>query len=254
MTPALEVRDLVIEYRHGVRAVDGVNLRVEPGQTLGVVGESGSGKSSVARAILGLTKPSSGVILLEGEDLAAGGRGAGRTRRRVQMVFQDPFASLNPRLTIGSALQEVIGRNAPRDARDKPGDLLELVELPTAMLGRYPHEMSGGQRQRVAIARALAARPRVLIADEVTSALDASVQASILNLLTRLQRETGIAYLFISHNLAVVRYVSDHVSVMQGGRVVESAPRDILFDAPRDPYTRRLLDAAPALPTSAERN
>ncbi|WP_370410313.1 ABC transporter ATP-binding protein [Streptomyces fradiae] len=213
-------------------AVDGVSLEVPEGSVTGLVGESGSGKSTLARAVAGLT-PYRGSV-------------TGVARGRVQMVFQDPYSSLNPRMSIGDAVAE--GTRVPRAQRAaEVGRLLELVALPAAYAGKYPRELSGGQRQRVAIARALAARPELLIADEITSALDVSVQGAVLNLLRELRGELGLTMLFISHNLAVVRYVCDAVAVMHHGRLVESGPVEDVIGAPRDAYTRTLLDAVPRL-------
>ncbi|WP_433404646.1 ABC transporter ATP-binding protein [Streptomyces sp. CA-146814] len=213
-------------------AVDGVSLEVPRGSVTGLVGESGSGKSTLARAVAGLT-PYQGTV-------------SGVARGRVQMVFQDPYSSLNPRMSIGDAVAE--GTRVPRAQRAaEVGRLLELVSLPAAYTGKYPRELSGGQRQRVAIARALAAGPELLIADEITSALDVSVQGAVLNLLRELRGELGLTMLFISHNLAVVRYVCDAVAVMHHGRLVESGPVEGVIGAPRHAYTRTLLDAVPRL-------
>jgi peptide/nickel transport system ATP-binding protein len=213
-------------------AVDRVSLEVPKGSVAGLVGESGSGKSTLARAVAGLT-PYSGTV-------------SGVARGRVQMVFQDPYSSLNPRMSIGDAIAE--GTRVPRAQRSaEVGRLLELVSLPATYAGKYPRELSGGQRQRVAIARALAAEPELLIADEITSALDVSVQGAVLNLLRELRGELGLTMLFISHNLAVVRYVCDAVAVMHHGRLVEFGPVEDVIGAPRHEYTRTLLDAVPRL-------
>jgi peptide/nickel transport system ATP-binding protein len=248
----LEIRGLTVRFagRHRtLTAVDGVDLHLPSGQVLGLVGESGSGKSTVARARVGLVPISAGQVLLDGEDIAGGRRGAA-ARRQIQMVFQDPYGSLNPRMTVGETIGEAVaahGRVGRRQRRDEVERLLELVALDPDHARRLPRELSGGQRQRVAIARALAAEPRILIADEVTSALDASVQGAILNLLRDLQARLGLTVLFISHNLAVVRYVSDVVAVMYLGKVIEIATTDELLERPQHPYTRALLDAVPQL-------
>lgn len=246
----LSVEGLSVRYGgdDGFTAVDGVSFSIPDGGTLGLVGESGSGKTSVGRAILGLVE-STGHIRLGDEDYSA--RRARRTRHfrsRVQMVFQDPFSSLNPRMTVQETLSEAveIAGSTPRAARRaRAGDLLEMVELDRALMVRYPHEFSGGQLQRVAIARALALQPEVVIADEVTSALDVSVQATVLNLLRRLQRELDLSVLFISHNLASIQAMSDEVAVMYLGRFVETGGAVDLFNNPAHPYTRTLLKSMP---------
>ena len=234
-----------------VMAVDEVTMSVPPGAVVGLVGESGSGKSTLARAIVGLVSPTSGSIRIDGADLATLSAGATRRARLpVQMIFQDPNSSLNPRMTVGAALSEALGarERVGRAARDdEVAELLDLVTLDRRMATAYPRELSGGQRQRVAIARALAVKPDVLICDEVTSALDASVTGAILNLLRDLRRELGLSILFISHNLAVVRYVSDQIGVMYLGRIVEFAEAEALVRSAEHPYTRALLDAVPRL-------
>jgi peptide/nickel transport system ATP-binding protein len=231
--------------RHGLTAVDDVHLVVPDAQIVGLVGESGSGKSTLARAAVGLAPVTAGRILLDGRPVPLRGR-----RRPVQMVFQDPYSSLDPRMTIGASISETIPRRdlagaAPVDRRAEVARLLGLVGLDTGLAGSFPAALSGGQRQRVALARALAARPDVVIADEITSALDVSVQGTVLNLLRDVLRELGTSMLFISHNLAVVRYVATSVAVMYLGRVVEHGPTaDVLAD-PQHPYTRDLLAAVP---------
>ena len=251
---SLEVRSLSVHYgtgRHRLLAVDRVDLDVPAGSVVGVVGESGSGKSTLARAIVGLVPTTGGSVLFDGADLGRlGPKGLRARSRRVQMVFQDPYGSLNPRMTVGDALSEAVRarERASRDSRrHEVAELLDLVALDQRYLRALPRELSGGQRQRVAIARALAMRPDLLIADEVTSALDASVTGAILNLLRELRERLGVSILFISHNLAVVRYVSDVVGVMYLGRLVECAPTDQLVSQPRHPYTKALLDAVPTM-------
>lgn len=258
MTLLLSVEDLHKHFPDRVgalRAVDGVSFQIKPGETLGLVGESGCGKSTVGRTILRLYKPTSGRIVLEGRDIAPLQESALRPLRRdVQMVFQDPFSSLNPRSRIGRILEEpfvVWGEGRARDRRDQVVALLERVGLGAEAADRYPHELSGGQRQRVGIARALALKPKLIVCDEAVSALDVSVRAQIINLLVDLQRTLGIAYLFISHDLAVVEHVSDRVAVMYLGRIVEIASADQLWSNPIHPYTRALFDASPKLPAAA---
>ncbi len=232
-----------------VRAVDGVNFRVARGQTLSLVGESGSGKTTTARAVLRLIEPTEGSIQFDGIDVRAlNARPLRALRRRMQVIFQDPYSSLNPRLTVQAMLSEVFrahGIGTPRDHADRAAALLEDVGLDAEAAARYPHEFSGGQRQRLGIARALAVDPEFIVADEPVSALDVSVQAQILNLLERLQAERGLTYLFIGHDLSVVRHISDVVAVMYLGRIVEMGPTEQVFNAPVHPYTKALLDAAP---------
>jgi len=242
---------LMARLRHTermLRAVDGVDLDVRRGEALALVGESGSGKSTLALALTGLQATDAGQIQLEGRVLP--GHRARDDRRRIQMVFQDPYSSLNPRLTVGSMLAELLRVHhvVPREeVRSFSAELIRLVGLDEGALGAYPRQFSGGQRQRVAIARALALRPEILVADEPVSALDVSVQATILNLLRDLRRELGLTLLLISHNLAVVRHLCDRVAVMYLGRIVEVAPAEELFRDPRHPYTRGLLAAIPRL-------
>ncbi|MBI3148504.1 MAG: ATP-binding cassette domain-containing protein [Betaproteobacteria bacterium] len=237
--------------RQFVHAVDGVSFRIERGKTLALVGESGCGKSTVARLLVGLYAPTRGTVRFDGQDtLAALATPAGRAlHRRMQMIFQDPYASLNPRWKVldivGEPLREhgLVG-DLPA-LRARVAELLHSVGLAGADCEKFPHQFSGGQRQRISIARALATQPEFLVCDEPTSALDVSVQAQVLNIMKDLQRERGLTYLFISHNLAVVRHVSDAVGVMYLGRLVEIAGKQTLFSAPRHPYTRMLLDAIP---------
>ncbi|HUL66021.1 MAG TPA: dipeptide ABC transporter ATP-binding protein [Burkholderiaceae bacterium] len=241
-----------------VRAVDGVSLRVEAGETFAIVGESGCGKSTVARLLLRLIEPTRGTLRLEGRDLAAlPDRALRSVRGQLQIVFQDPYGSLNPRMTVGAMLEEplMLHEVVPQRERGRRvQELLALVGLRTADAQRYPHEFSGGQRQRLAIARALAPAPEIIVCDEPVSALDVSIQAQILNLLADLQRRFGLAYVFISHDLSVVRQVATRIAVMYLGRFVETGAADEVFARPRHPYTRALLDAVPvAIPGARER-
>jgi peptide/nickel transport system ATP-binding protein/oligopeptide transport system ATP-binding protein len=232
-----------------VRAVDGVSFEVAAGRSFAIVGESGCGKSTVARLLLRLIEPDAGRIALDGQDLrAARGAALRRLRGRIQMVFQDPYGSLNPRMSAGDMLAEPLMLHAdvpPARRAERVAELLSQVGLRADAVRRYPHEFSGGQRQRLAIARALAAGPRVIVCDEPVSALDVSIQAQILNLLGDLQRRLGLAYVFISHDLAVVRQIATGVGVMYLGRFVETGPAGAVFSAPRHPYTRALLSAVP---------
>jgi peptide/nickel transport system ATP-binding protein len=237
--------------RQFVHAVDGVSFAIERGRTLALVGESGCGKSTVARLLVGLYGPTRGRVEFDGQDTATLGDGATlrALRRRMQMIFQDPYASLNPRWKVLDIVAEPLrehGLVAGEDAqRARVAELLQSVGLAAADMEKFPHQFSGGQRQRISIARALATQPEFLVCDEPTSALDVSVQAQVLNIMKDLQRQRGLTYLFISHNLAVVRHVSDEVGVMYLGRLVELAPKAELFARPRHPYTRMLLDAIP---------
>jgi oligopeptide/dipeptide ABC transporter ATP-binding protein len=234
-----------------VRAVDGVSFALEERECLGLVGESGSGKSTVGRAILRLIQPTAGEIRFDGQSLLALSEKELRPlRRQMQMIFQDPQSSLNPRKTILRSVAEpliVHERLSGRALRSRVQEILETVGLQRQHMYRFPHELSGGQRQRVGLARALALRPRLLVLDEPTSALDVSVQAQMLTLLEQLQEAYGLTYLFISHNLAVIRHICDRVAVMYLGRIVEMAPVEALFDTPRHPYAEALLSAVPAL-------
>src|ERR1700693_2946771 len=247
----LEVRDLkmhfpltsgiIIQRAVGyVRAVDGISFSIERGQTLGLVGESGSGKTTIGRTIVRLYKPTSGQMLFNDVDLAKlQGESLRQARRRVQMIFQDPFASLNPRYTIGSLIAEpmhIYKVASMSEIRERTSELLRVVGLRPEYIDRYPHEFSGGQRQRIAVARALSINPEFIIADEPVSALDVSIRAQVLNLLQRLQKQFNLTYLFVSHDLSVVRHVADRIAVMYLGKIVEISDRDELYVAPKHPY------------------
>ncbi|GAA1723163.1 hypothetical protein GCM10009765_83910 [Fodinicola feengrottensis] len=240
--------------RRRLTAVDRVSLRVRRGETLGIVGESGCGKSTLARCLTRLVEPSSGRIEFDGQDItSAGHRRLVPVRRDLQLVFQDPYASLNPRRRIGATLAEPLRVHREKPTKDGIAELLRTVGLDAAYAERFPHELSGGQRQRVGIARALALRPRLVVADEPVSALDVSIQAQILNLLDDLKERFGLTYVFIAHDLGVVRHTSDRVAVMYLGRVVETAPAGRIFQAPAHPYTKALLSAVPVPDPTAHR-
>jgi oligopeptide transport system ATP-binding protein len=256
----LEVTDLVKHFpvKRGVlidhevdqvRAVDGVSFSIPRGQTLGLVGESGSGKSTACRAVLQLIKPTSGSVRFEGEEIAGLGRRQMRPlRRQMQMIFQDPYASLNPRKRIGQIVADPLRRQniaSGSDLRRRVTRLLERVGLAAEHYDRFPHEFSGGQRQRIGIARALALEPKLVIADEPVSALDVSIQAQIVNLLDDLQDELGLTYLFVAHDIGVVRHISDQIAVMNEGKIVEQGSADQVCERPTDPYTKKLLAAVP---------
>jgi oligopeptide/dipeptide ABC transporter ATP-binding protein len=232
-----------------VRAVDGVSFAIGRGETLGLVGESGCGKSTVARMVLRLEKPTAGRVFFDGTDFLSLKSGALRAKRReLQIVFQDPMGSLNPRMTVGEILAEPLRVHRVASGREldaRVALLLEQVGIPASWRSRYPHEFSGGQRQRIGVARAIALGPKLVVCDEAVSALDVSVQAQVLNLLLELRERLGLAYLFISHDLSVVRHVSDRVAVMYLGQIVELAPTAALFESPAHPYTRALLSAIP---------
>jgi oligopeptide transport system ATP-binding protein len=259
-SPLLEVRDLKVHFpfRRGlpffgeygvIRAVDGVSFHVAEGETLGLVGESGCGKSTTARAIVGLTTPTAGEVYLDGERIDGLPPGAMfRHRRKVQMVFQNPFSSLNPRMTVGAIIREpmdIFALHSRRDRRLEVMRLMDLVGLNPRYMNRYPHEFSGGQRQRIGVARALAVEPKIILCDEPVSALDVSIQAQVINLLMDLQQKLGVAYLFIAHDLAVVRHIAHRIGVMYLGRIVELSDAADLYAAPKHPYTQALLSAVP---------
>ncbi len=259
---ALSARSLTKVYggRRGqaqVNALNDVSLDLERGRTLGIVGESGCGKSTLARLLVGLEAPTSGSLAIDGQAVAMNERGArGSLARKIQLVFQDPFSSLDPRMTVEKALGEVLRvHDLHTDATDtRIGELLAMVGLTARFAARYPHELSGGQAQRVAVARALAVEPEILVLDEPTSALDVSVRAEIINLLVRIQDELGLSYLFISHDLSMVRHISDDIAVMYLGRVVESGRFDQVFVTPLHPYTSALADAIPVPDPEHERS
>ncbi len=248
----LAVKDLRVSFATDegeVRAVDGISFTIERGQTLGLVGESGSGKTTIGRTIVRLYKPTAGQILFGDKDLATmEGEQLRSSRQRVQMIFQDPYASLNPRYTIGSLIAEpmqIYKVASSSEIHERKVELLRVVGLRTEYIDRYPHEFSGGQRQRIAVARALSINPEFIIADEPVSALDVSIRAQVLNLLQRLQQQFNLTYLFVSHDLSVVRHVADRIAVMYLGKIVELSDRDELYAAPKHPYTKALLSAVP---------
>ncbi|MFH9091017.1 ABC transporter ATP-binding protein, partial [Streptomyces sp. NPDC017673] len=259
--PLLEVTGLVKHYpltqgilfrkqTGAVKAVDGVDLTLTQGETLGIVGESGCGKSTLAKMLVNLERPTAGTIRYKGEDITRlSGKALKAVRRNIQMVFQDPYTSLNPRMTVGDIIGEpydIHPEAAPKtDRRRRVQELLDVVGLNPEYINRYPHQFSGGQRQRIGIARALALRPEIIVADEPVSALDVSVQAQVINLLDRLQTDFDLSYLFIAHDLSIVRHISDRVAVMYLGRIVETGSDTQIYDHPTHPYTQALLSAVP---------
>jgi len=259
ITPLLELRGLKKHYdvsgdwfsreRRTLKAVDGIDLKVYAGETLGIVGESGCGKSTTGNVMLRLGEPTAGDILFEGQSLRSLSRSQLRARRKdFQMIFQDPFSSLNPRMRVLDLIGEPLRSHkllSGQKLRERVGGLMESVGLNTAFISRYPHEFSGGQRQRIGIARALALQPKLIVCDEVVSALDVSIQAQILNLLARLQKEFNLTYVFISHGLPAVKHISTRIAVMYLGKVVELADKASLFSQPRHPYTEALLSSVP---------
>ena len=264
--PILDVRNLHVHFPSGggvfterrfIRAVDGVSFRVFPGETFAIVGESGCGKSTTARAILNLVPPTSGEVYIDGHRVDRLGDEAMRPMRRLaQMIFQDPFSSLNPRMTVGGIIREpmrIFGLGSPREQKLEVMRLMETVGLNPRLMNRYPHEFSGGQRQRIGVARALAVKPKVILCDEPVSSLDVSIQAQVVNLLQDLQEQFGLAYVFIAHDLAVVRHIAHRVGVMYLGRIVEEAPAEQLYTDPRHPYTKALMAAVPHPDTVRER-
>lgn len=257
----LEVSDLAVDFplKDGktVHAVQGVSFEIAAGETLGLVGESGSGKSTVGFTVMRRYLPTSGRVIFEGRDLAQlSNRDLRRMRRDVQIIFQDPYSSLNSRMRVGDIVAEPllihdIARG--RAARIRAEELLEMCGLPASSAGKYPSSFSGGERQRIAIARSLALRPKLIVADEAVSALDVSIQAQIINLLTDIQQQEGVSYLFITHNLAIVRHIAHRLMIMYGGQVMEVGPTAEVFAAPRNPYTQALLSAAPIADPTVER-
>jgi oligopeptide/dipeptide ABC transporter ATP-binding protein len=268
VTALLEVKNIVKHFvaersvfgrpTAHIKAVDGVSFAVEAGKTLALVGESGCGKSTVSRLVLRLIEPDAGAIQFEGRDLLAFGAGELRAfRRKAQIIFQDPYASLNPRMTVSQILSEPLALHdlvPPAQRRARVEELLRLVGLEPRFARRYSHEFSGGQRQRIAIARALAVEPKLIICDEPVSALDVSIRSQILNLLRNLQERLGLAYIFVSHDLAVVKHIADRIAVMNLGRIVETGDTQELFAAPRHPYGRALLSAIPVPKPQAKRS
>ncbi|MDR0252378.1 MAG: ATP-binding cassette domain-containing protein [Brucellaceae bacterium] len=260
MTALLEVRDLVRDYTlpkqsllskpQNLRVLHGVSLSLKQGESLGIVGESGSGKSTLARSVMGLEKPQSGSVTINGKDIYSLGRAELKAaRKEFQAIFQDPYGSLDPRHSVRRILAEPVvsleGATTAESREERIRQVLEAVGLPAAAADKYPHEFSGGQRQRIAIARALITRPKLIVADEPVSALDVSIQAQVLNLMMDLQEQFGLSYLFISHDLGVMRVITDRVAVIHLGRIVEEGPTNEVFDNPQHPYTQALVNAVP---------
>lgn len=258
-TPVLELQDLkvyfptksgIFEKKQYVKAVDGISLKIYPGETFGLVGESGCGKSTTGRAIVKINKITDGKILVNGEDITTINKGPElkKFKQNVQMIFQDPYASLNPRMTVGEIIREpmdIHNIGTPEEREAKVKELLELVGLKPDHIRRYPHEFSGGQRQRIGIARTLALNPQFIVCDEPISALDVSIQAQVINLMEEIQRDRGISYLFIAHDLSMVKHISDRIGVMYLGNMVEIGDSDELYNNPLHPYTQALLSAVP---------
>ncbi|WP_439273715.1 ATP-binding cassette domain-containing protein [Pseudochrobactrum sp. HB0163] len=260
MTVLLEVRDLIREYRlpkqsllskpQSLRVLHGVSLTLQKGESLGIVGESGSGKSTLARSVMGLERPQSGSVTINGKDIYSLNRTALKAaRKEFQAIFQDPYGSLDPRHTVRRILAEPVlsleGGTTAQSREQRISQVLEAVGLPASAADKYPHEFSGGQRQRIAIARALITRPSLIVADEPVSALDVSIQAQVLNLMMDLQEQFGLSYLFISHDLGVMRVITDRVAVIYQGKIVEEGATNTVFDHPQHPYTQRLVQAVP---------
>ncbi len=260
MTALLEVRDLVRDYTlpkqsllskpQNLRVLHGVSLSLKQGESLGIVGESGSGKSTLARSVMGLEKPQSGSVTINGKDIYSLGRGELKAaRKEFQAIFQDPYGSLDPRHSVRRILAEPVvsleGATTAESREERIRQVLEAVGLSASAADKYPHEFSGGQRQRIAIARALITRPKLIVADEPVSALDVSIQAQVLNLMMDLQEQFGLSYLFISHDLGVMRVITDRVAVIHLGRIVEEGPTNEVFDNPQHPYTQALVNAVP---------
>jgi oligopeptide/dipeptide ABC transporter ATP-binding protein len=261
---SLEVRDLNVHFRvrkafassRSIKAVDGVSFELRPGETLGIAGESGSGKSTVARSLVQIVRPTGGAIFLGGEAVTnLKGQRLKRFRRRMQMIYQDPYDSLDPRMSVSDAIGEALSvRGLPKSQHaEEVEQLLRRVNLPASIADRYPNQLSGGQRQRVSIARAFAVNPEIIICDEAVAALDVSIRAQVLNLLKDIQHDTGVSYLFISHDLSTLRFMADQVAIMYVGRIVEQGTSEEVFSNPLHPYTRALIAAVPSVTSRGQR-